>query len=174
MIRPKNSNKSSVAGVLFSDDCKKVLLIKRRDVSIWVLPGGGVDPGETAEAAMIREFFEETGLVVTVKRHVALYTPINKLSNDSYVFECALVKGEPTKGNETQAIDFFPLEKLPKPIFFLHKAWIEEATLSLAEVINKPLSQITYFNLVKYFLCHPVQVLRLILSRCGFPFNTQS
>jgi 8-oxo-dGTP diphosphatase len=28
------------------------------------LPGGGIDPGESAEAAMVREFLEETGLEV--------------------------------------------------------------------------------------------------------------
>jgi 8-oxo-dGTP pyrophosphatase MutT (NUDIX family) len=30
----------------------------------WATPGGGLDPGETFEAAAVRELFEETGLCV--------------------------------------------------------------------------------------------------------------
>lgn len=168
----KDNKKSSVAGVVFSDDRSKVLLIKRRDVSIWVIPGGGVDPGESPETAVVREFLEETGLTVMIKRQVALYTPINLLSNHSYLYECSIVNGELTLGNETQGIDFFSLDRLPDPIFFLHKEWIEDAGKQVPGVIQKPLTQITYYNLVKYICRHPLQVFRILLSRCGLPFNT--
>ena len=34
----------------------------RKDAAAWSAPKGGVEPGESAEAAAEREFFEETGL----------------------------------------------------------------------------------------------------------------
>ncbi|MYB95035.1 NUDIX domain-containing protein [Candidatus Poribacteria bacterium] len=39
----------------------QILFCKWRDNDIWVLPGGRVDPGETAEETAHRELLEETG-----------------------------------------------------------------------------------------------------------------
>lgn len=50
----------------------RLLLIKhfshRSNRSYWVLPGGGIEPGETEVACVVREMHEETGLRVRVER----------------------------------------------------------------------------------------------------------
>ncbi len=46
-------------------DGDKVLLIRHTYIPGWQFPGGGVDPGETIEAAARREALEETGYRVT-------------------------------------------------------------------------------------------------------------
>jgi ADP-ribose pyrophosphatase len=43
-------------------DERRILLIQRDDIGVWALPGGMVDPGETAPAALVRELQEETGV----------------------------------------------------------------------------------------------------------------
>jgi len=50
-----------------------LLLVRRGrppDVGTWSVPGGRVEPGETDEAAVVREMLEETGLHVRVERMV--------------------------------------------------------------------------------------------------------
>ena len=51
----------NVAIVVINKD-NKVLFAKRRGMSAWQFPQGGIHPGETADAAMYRELEEEIGL----------------------------------------------------------------------------------------------------------------
>ena len=64
------------AGILLyreSNGATEVLLIrpggpywKNRDTGAWMIPKGGVEAGETAAEAALREFEEETGMRLTV------------------------------------------------------------------------------------------------------------
>jgi 8-oxo-dGTP diphosphatase len=56
------------------DDSDRVLLVRRLDTGDWELPGGRVDPGESAVDALVREVEEETGLVVDARRVAGIYT----------------------------------------------------------------------------------------------------
>ena len=57
-----------VAAVVLVDADGRVLLAQRPDgksmAGLWEFPGGKVDPGETPEAALIRELREELGIDV--------------------------------------------------------------------------------------------------------------
>lgn len=45
----------------------RICLIAKKGKTIWALPKGRVDPGETPEQTAVREVYEETGLVAEVK-----------------------------------------------------------------------------------------------------------
>ena len=169
-----NSSPESVVAVVFNKEKNRVLLIKRRDVPMWALPGGGIDPEESPEEAVVREVYEETGLRVEICRHVAVYHPINRLAKVTHLYECRpLENGTLLQGDETREVAFFPLEKYPEPFFFLHADWIADTRRNLPGVITKELSNITYFELFKYFIRDPLPVIRMVLSRIGFPLNTR-
>jgi 8-oxo-dGTP diphosphatase len=160
----------SVSGVLFSLDRTQVLLILRRDVPVWVLPGGGVEPGESPEAAVIREILEETGFHVKVRRLAGVYTPINRLARFTHLYECQIIAGQPTLSKETKGVRFFNLNDLPlMPPPYLE--WVHDAHI-VQPTLYKELKSVNYWNLIKNFLLHPLLVIRFLLSRMGLPLNS--
>ncbi|CAH8712805.1 NUDIX domain-containing protein [Paenibacillus thiaminolyticus] len=62
------------AGAIIRDRAGRVLLQKRSDYGNWGLPGGGMEPGEAIEDTMIREVYEETGLVVERYELYSIYS----------------------------------------------------------------------------------------------------
>ena len=63
------------AGIVLIKE-NKVALIERHRAGLdyYVVPGGGVDAGETPEQAAIRETMEELGIEVAIKQKVAEIT----------------------------------------------------------------------------------------------------
>lgn len=160
----------SIAGVVFSSDRSSVLLILRRDVPVWVLPGGGIDPGETAEEAVIREILEETGLSVKVERLIGRYYPVNRIAKRTLVYECSVVKGALQATEETRAAKFFFLDALP-PQPPPYPEWIQDAKSS--QLITRNLTSVNYLTLMRYAVTHPVLVFRFLLARLGLALNTK-
>ena len=154
--------KNAAIGIIFNNNKSQVLLIKRQDVPVWVLPGGGIEDDESSHEAVLREVLEETGLSVKAIRKVAEYTPINKLTRFTETYECCFIEGHLRQGDETGAINFFPIHQLPKNFFFLHKQWLEDALENHTTLIQRPLSNVTYWNFTKYFLRHPLWVTRFL------------
>jgi len=160
----------SVAALLFNPTRTEVLLIQRRDVPVWVLPGGGIDLGERPEQAALREMFEETGFQVNIERLVGVYTPMNKLAKQTMVYEVKWVGGTPCVNEETRAVKFFPLNQLP-PLPPPYAEWIADGCAG-GPPVTRMLTSVNYQTLMKYVLTHPVLVLRFLLSRIGLPINT--
>jgi len=66
--------------ILFDESGATILLQQRTDNGRWSLPGGGMDPGESAEECCVREIKEETGLDIEVVRLVGIYTTPHRIT----------------------------------------------------------------------------------------------
>lgn len=99
------------------DDQGRLLLIKRTDNDLWSIPGGGMEPGETVSAAVVREVREETGYevrpirlvgVFSDPRHVVAYDDGEVRQAFSLCFECAVHSGESQTSEESSAVEWVP------------------------------------------------------------------
>ncbi|MCH9811585.1 NUDIX domain-containing protein [bacterium] len=119
---------NSVLGVLF--DGEKVVLTKRRDIPVWVLPGGAIDSGETAEEAILREIKEETGYEAKIEKKVALYTSNTRFIQPVYLFKLtAISKKESFDRAEVKDMKAFALDALPRETVPFYKDWIKDAQI---------------------------------------------
>lgn len=92
-----------VSSIVVKDD--KILLIHRRKHGdeYWVVPGGGIEEGETIEEGLAREVKEEMGL--DLKKFFLITTTSEKIHLDGqekeiehYFYLCELSDGEPILG----------------------------------------------------------------------------
>lgn len=163
--------KQAVCGIILCSEKKKVLLIKRRDIPVWVLPGGGIEKEETPEEAVTREVYEETGLTVQITRKVAEYLPVNKLTQLTHLFECSVVKGNLQIGTETKDIDFFLISHLPiLPPPYVN--WIQDTLSNCESTLQKKIEGVSYLVLVKFLFLHPILVTRYLLTKIGIHINS--
>lgn len=157
--------------VAFNKTKKKILLVKRRDVPVWVLPGGGIEKGETPEHATVRETFEESGFKVRITRKVAEYRHADGRLN--HLFEAEIIGGKATLSSESKAVEFFDINNLPSLKHPSIDDWLKDTLKNHKQVIKKTIKSITTKQALRQFHKHPLIVIRfLLLKWFGIRINT--
>ena len=111
----------SGSAIIFDSKRQCVLLTRRTDNGRWCLPGGAMDPGESAFEACEREVLEETGLVVRIGKLVGVYSSPhyileyadgNRLQALDLSFEAEQIGGELCLSDETTEVEYFSREQM--------------------------------------------------------------
>ncbi|NUM43063.1 MAG: NUDIX domain-containing protein [Anaerolineales bacterium] len=107
----------------------QILLTQRDDFEVWCLPSGGVEEGESAAQAALRETKEETGLEVELTRLVGVYSRLGGLPDvHAVLFAARVIGGEiKTQPGETIDVRFFAFDDIPEDLSLGHAQRIEDA-----------------------------------------------
>ncbi|MBC1544938.1 NUDIX hydrolase [Listeria cossartiae] len=112
----------------------RILLQKRTDKKVWGFPGGAIELGQSFEEAVIREYLEETGILVKVKSLVGIYSNYedsypngDKVQPISVFFELCYVSGElSVQDEETMELQFFDEAEIPKLVNEQHEDFLAD------------------------------------------------
>jgi len=95
--------------------------LKEPEAGAWGLPGGKIDPGERAEAAVRREISEELGIVIELKGLTCLTETIDAGDGRHWVapvYDAHIVSGAPSvlEPEKHGGWGWFALDRLPETL----------------------------------------------------------
>ena len=114
MFRPKF--RASVAAMIF-DEHGRILLFKHTYRKLeWGIPAGGLEYNEQPEQAIVREFFEETGMQIKVEKLLLAESSMED-RNISLIYLCKIMSGTFKESHEISEMKYFDLNELPRMLF---------------------------------------------------------
>ncbi len=108
----------------------KYLLAKRGKADgngLWVIPGGGVDFGESIEAAAVREIREETGLEIALGKYIGakevIYPP-NGYHRVIFFHHGTVTGGKLNSSDDVTDAGFFSVDEIRELTLIESAKWV--------------------------------------------------
>lgn len=138
--------KIDIRAVVFKDN--KILMVRENTDGYWSLPGGWGDIGLSPSEVAVKEVQEESGFEVKAVKLIGVLDkkchphPPSPYHVYKMFIQCEIIGGQPKKGIETSAVEFFDEDKLPS----LSIARNTESQIKLAfKHLHNP-QEIVYFD----------------------------
>jgi ADP-ribose pyrophosphatase YjhB (NUDIX family) len=110
IVRPRF--RMAVAAMIF-DEQGRILLFKHTYRKFeWGIPAGGLEHREQPEQAIVREFFEETGMQIEVQK-LLLAESAQEDHHVSLIYLCKIVSGTFKESLEISEMKYFEANDLP-------------------------------------------------------------
>ncbi len=123
--------RAAVAAMVF-DEQGRILLFKHTYRKYeWGIPAGGLEYNEQPQNAIVREFFEETGMQIKVEK-LLLAESSKEDRNIGLIYLCTIVSGTFKESNEISEMKYFEIDDLPQ-MLFAEKNLIHRVSTSLKE-----------------------------------------
>ena len=114
------------------DEQGRILLFKHTYRKYeWGIPAGGLEYNEQPQNAIVREFFEETGMQIKVEK-LLLAESSKEDRNIGLIYLCTIVSGTFKESNEISEMKYFEIDDLPQ-MLFAEKNLIHRVSTSLKE-----------------------------------------
>ena len=111
-----------------------VLWIKRTDMDMWNLPGGGAENEEPPWQTAARETYEETGCQVQLTNLSGVYVK-NKKAWIIFAFTATITAGQLTTGPEAATFAWFQPGEEPTNSLSLHRTRAADACAPMGKVV---------------------------------------
>lgn len=137
--------RQAVRAVVVKGDNLLVVHRNKFGKEYYTLPGGGIDPGETPEQAMIRELYEETGISVVLDRLVIVEEAGDPFGVQ-YVYLCTYQSGEPALHPDSEEAQ---INKLGQNMYT--PLWLPLSELSAAPFFSEKLKLVLLKGITEGF-----------------------
>ncbi|MDW5441607.1 NUDIX domain-containing protein [Polaromonas sp. SM01] len=129
-----------IAAALLSRDDGRTLLVRKRGTQAFMQPGGKIEPGEEPVAALVRELYEELGLVIAPSRPAYLGCFVAPAANEpgwmveAEIFHLHIAEAVMPAAEIEEIVWVDPLSKIELPLAPLTQAHVLPLYAGLASI----------------------------------------